>query len=368
MSDEPTPDRLSETAAAPEPAIAAAPPSPRDRRPMLPVLCLLGFVILAAAIVYLYVRPQPVSDIAGTVSDQSAAVAALRADLNALKTRVAVLDGQEKQDAAQWQAAAASTQTQPAPAPAAASAADTSGLTQQVAALSNRLDKLATQQAQASQQTTAAPSTQDLAALSSRVEGLADREAKDGDAMRQDLGDVQKQVAGVVGQVQGLAKDTSSLPNLISRSDRLGQLLRAQEALRAGLPLGAIENAPPALARFETVAPPTEAALRLSFPAAAKRADAAGQPLPDQGRFWHRVWLRVQNLVVVRRGDEVIVGDPTGGVLAHAQRLLDAGDLQGSLTVLDGLSDRAGSAMAGWVAQAKSLVAARQALAQMAAG
>jgi hypothetical protein len=375
MSDEPNPDRLPEPDPVREPVVETLPApvtAEQQRRPILPVLCLIGFVILAVAIGYVYERQQQMLTAAApAMQDQSGAVAALRADLNALKTRVAGIDGQEKQDAAQWQAASATqAPAAPAPAPAPASAAVApavvdSGLAQQVAALSDRLDKIASSQ---SQQAQSAPSAQDVSALSTHLDSLTQRESQDSQAVRQDMSAVRQQVSAVTTQIQGLTKDTSDLPKLAAQSTRLGQILRAQEALRAGSPLGPIDGAPPALAKFETVSPPTEAALRLSFPAAAKTADAAGQPLPSEGKFWHRVWLRVQNLVVVRRGDQVLVGDPTGGVLAHAERLLDAGDLPGTLTVLATLSDPARSAMTPWMAQAKSLVDARQALAQMAAG
>ena len=372
MSDEPQSDPLPETAVVRDPVVetAAAPVTAvRERRPILPILCLIGFVILAVGIGYVYQRQQQMQVSEAPAADQSGAVAALRADLNALKARVAALDGQEKQDAAQWQAASAlqspavAAPAPPVPAPASTVAAQPvdSGLAQQVAALSDRLDAIASSQSKQAQQAQAAPSAQDIAALSSHLDGLAQRES-------QDMGDVRKQVAAVTGQIQGLAKDTSGLPKLAAQSSRLGQIVHAQEALRAGVPLGPLDGAPPALVKFETTPPPTEAALRLSFPAAAKMADAAGQPLPSQGKFWHRVWLRVQNLIVVRRGDQMLVGDPTGGVLAHAQRLLDAGDLSGSLTVLDTLADPARGAMAPWVTQAKTLMDARQALAQMAAG
>jgi hypothetical protein len=80
------------------------------------------------------------------------------------------------------------------------------------------------------------------------------------------------------------------------------------------------------------------------------------------------VLVHVEDLVTLRQGDHVILGDETSGVLAHAQRLLDAGDLSGALSVLDTLTAPAAAAMAPWEAQAKAGVAARQALAQMAAG
>jgi hypothetical protein len=71
---------------------------------------------------------------------------------------------------------------------------------------------------------------------------------------------------------------------------------------------------------------------------------------------------------MVRQGDHIILGDPTGAILNHAQTVLDAGDIAGALTVLGTLTDPAAAAMAPWEAQARALLQAREALTQMAAG
>ena len=112
------------------------------------------------------------------------------------------------------------------------------------------------------------------------------------------------------------------------RTSRLARLQAAGAALAAGRPLGALPDAPPALARFATTAPPTEASLRLAFPAAAQAALAASRPDTAGKPFLDRLWTRTQALVTVRQGDKVIVGDPAGGVLAAARARLDAGDLR----------------------------------------
>ena len=362
---------------------------------MMPALGLLGFVILAAAIGYLWVRPVPAPAMPAIPPDESSAVSALQTDVATLKTKLAALDSRETSDVASLKSAIAaipasapaaaaspssassSTPTasaalaQNAPAPAAAAvpqAVPDVALAATVASLSDRIKQLQTAQADQARQTQSLPSAADLSKLSSRVDTLGQRASKDDAAIRQDIGLVQQQLGTLSGQAQTLTKSSAALPKLTAQADRLSQIVRAQDALRAGLPLGTIANAPPALSRYADTAPPTEAALRLSFADAARAADKAGEPTPDQGPFWHRVWLRVQNLVMVRQGDRVVLGDPTSAILAHAQTVLNAGDLSGTLKVLETLTGPAATAMAQWEAQARALLQAREALTQMAAG
>jgi hypothetical protein len=364
---------------APEPVSGSAPlePMAEKRSAVMPVLGVVGFVFLAVAIGYLWARPQPLPSMP---PDESGAVTALQSDMAALKTRLAALDARETSDIGALHAAIAALQApaaRAAPAsatPAAATpvAAPDTALLQQVSSLADRLDHIQAAEAAQAEKAQSLPSAADLSTLGSRIDGVAQRESKDDAAIRQDLALVQQQLATLSGQAQSLTKSETqtgaALPHLTAQADRLSQLVRAQEALRAGTPLGTIANAPPALSRFADTAPPTEAALRLSFTDAAKAADKAGQPVPDTGRFWHRVWVRAQRLVMVRQGDHVILGDPTSATLAHAETMLDAGDLAGTLTVLATLTGPAAAAMAPWEAQARALLAARAALAQMAAG
>jgi hypothetical protein len=360
-------------------------PAPQKRSAVMPVLGVLGFVILAAAIGYLWVRPVPTPAMPAMPPDESSAVAALQSDVATLKTSLAALDSRENSDVAALHAAIAALPP-PAPpsagapsapaAPATASAAPSAAsqaapdaaLAETVTSLSDRLKALQDSEAAQAQQAQSLPSAAVVSNLASRVDALAQRQSKDGDALRQDLGLVQQQLATLSGQAQTFTKTSAALPKLTAQADKLSAILHAQEALRAGLPLGTIEIAPPALTRFADTAPPTEAALRLSFATAAEAADKAGEPTPDQGPFWHRIWLRVQDLVMVRQGDRVVLGDPTSAVLTHAQTELDAGDLSGTLAVLGTLTGSAAQAMAPWEAQARALLDAREALTQMAAG
>ena len=363
-------------------------PVREKRSAVMPVLGVVGFLILAIAIGYLWVRPEPLPAMPAMPPDESGAVTALQSDVATLKTSLAALDQRESSDISALHAAIAAL---PAPAPTAASpsapaaasapsasatapasataeAAPNSALAQQVSSLSDRLNQIQASETAQAQQTQSLASAADLSKIASRVDATAQREAKDDAAVRQDLSLVQQQLASLSDQAQTLSKSSAALPQLTAQADRLSEVVRAQEALRAGLPLGTIANAPPALARYAGTAPPTEASLRLSFADAASAADKAGEPVPDQGHFWHRVWLKAQNLVMVRQGDHVVLGDPTSAILAHAQTELDAGDLAGTLTVLDTLNGPAAAAMAPWEAQARALLAARAALTQMAAG
>ena len=63
----------------------------------------------------------------------------------------------------------------------------------------------------------------------------------------------------------------------------------------------------------------------------------------------------------------MLVGDPIAGVIARARDKLNNGDLAGSVEALKGLAGPAAAAMQPWTDQAQSLVAARSAIASLAA-
>ena len=88
--------------------------------------------------------------------------------------------------------------------------------------------------------------------------------------------------------------------------------------------------------------------------------------LPDtEGKpFLDRVLARLQDvrLITVREGDHVVVGNEAAQTLAHARLLLEVGDLAGAVKAVSGLSGPPAEKMAAWLAEASSLVAAREAL------
>jgi hypothetical protein len=177
---------------------------------------------------------------------------------------------------------------------------------------------------------------------------------------------IQAQMAADHGALSTLQANTTDLTKLTARISLLNQLETARMALDAGQPLGTIPNAPPALAQFAATPPPTEAQLRLSFPAAAHVAEAASIAGDDKGTYWSRVLARLENFVTIREGAHVLVGAPAAGVISEAGTLLEAGDLAGAVAQLETLSPGTRQAMAPWLAQAKALLEARAALIAMA--
>lgn len=278
--------------------------------------------------------------------------AAQNPQIAALDARIAAMDGQIGTLKAQT-ARLAAQQAAPRP-PAeiklpASVTAKIDGLQQNVTALSSKIDGL----------------QQNTAALSSKIDGLQQNTTALAATVTADhtaLAGVQSNVANLQSGLASVQSSLGNMPKLAAKARRMDQIAVASLALQTGEPLGAIPGAPPALARFATANPPTEAALRLAFPDAARKAAVAGGDVQASGGFWDQVKMRAENLVTVRRGSDVLVGSRAEGVLAAAQRDLDAGDLRGAVAALNTLPPPAKAAMQGWIDQAAALVAARQAL------
>jgi hypothetical protein len=161
-----------------------------------------------------------------------------------------------------------------------------------------------------------------------------------------------------------LARRVDANDKLMSR---VAQVQAARLALDAGQKLREVPGMPAALARFTNTAPPTEASLRLSFPKAQRDALAAARPDTEGRPLLARLWAQAQDLVTIRQGDHVLVGDPDAGALERARAALEAGDLPGAVTEIASLHGPAAQAMSGWLAQARALLEARAALAMWAA-
>jgi hypothetical protein len=166
-----------------------------------------------------------------------------------------------------------------------------------------------------------------------------------------------------IGVMEGAQNSAASIA---SKLDKVARLQDATLALNAGRPLGDIAGAPPALAKYAQNPPPTEAQLRIAFPAAERAALAAEQPDQTDAPLWQRVWEKTQALVTIRRGKEVVVGNQSSVALENARAALDAGDLGKAVAALGSLAEAPRKAMAGWLSDAQSLLAARAALATMA--
>jgi hypothetical protein len=230
-----------------------------------------------------------------------------------------------------------------------------------LAPLQHRLDVLDERLTQVEQRPaptppTAAPDT----ALQDRVAALEQRLAQ---FEQNPAGAVVIPAPDVKPLEQRLAQAEQAISAGAARAARL-QAIAA--ALDAGRPLGDIPGAPPALARFSTAPPPTEAALRLAFPAAASAAVQASDPSTAALTLPWRMWQQVQTLFTLREGDKVLVGTPATSVLAQAQARLDAGDLAGAVAMLGQLDAAAARAIGGWRDQAQALLDARAALAALA--
>ena len=356
-------------------------PSPPPKRlDALPVLYLVGFVILASALIYIWRHPS----MPRTAVQDAARVTTMRDELNttrqeaeALAARVAALEARPAAAApspapnlapnlAQLEARLAAAEARPAP-----PTPNFAPLEAKIAALEARKPvDVAPLDARIAALETRKPV--DLGPLEAQLGALATKQAAENASLAGKLDAAGGQLAALtprLNQIEAQAKQAADgLAAVSQRAQRFARVQAAGVALEAGQRLGDIPGAPPALAKFATEAPPTEAGLRLSFNSAADAAQKASQPALTENRpLLDRMWTRAQQSVTVRQGDNVLVGDPIAGVIAHARQLLDAGDLAGALKALDGLAGPAKAAMADWTARAQSLLDARAAVAELAA-
>lgn len=294
---------------------SAPPPSAPPRHSPAVVLTLLGFILLAGGLAWLWTAQRR---LAGTLDPDR--VVALEAEVQGLGARLARLENR------------------PAP--------DLGKLEARVAALESR-------------------SPPGLGKLEARVAALEQRAAgpvapaSPSPAVESQIAELQHRLAQAEQAQAGTA----------ARASRLARLQAAAAALDAGQPLGELPGAPPALARFATSKPPTEAALRLAFDGAAARAAEASKPATEADSMAERMWLQIRSLVTVREGDRVLSGAPASYILGQARAQLAAGNLAGAVDAVDHLDKAAAAAMADWRARAQALLDARAALTKlMAAG
>jgi hypothetical protein len=177
---------------------------------------------------------------------------------------------------------------------------------------------------------------------------------------------VQAQAAADHAMLANLQANTADLSRLTAKITVLSRLEAARMALDAGQPLGDIPDAPPVLQKFAAAPPPTQAALELTFPAAARAAESASVAGDGKRSYWSNVLARLESLITISNGTHVIVGAPAAAVIAQARAALDAGDLAGAVALLDTLSVSTQAAMGGWLGQARDLLAARAAIVSLA--
>lgn len=404
MTDPDAPDPIHPVPAETPERVRIDEPPPRQRRDFLPLLYLLGFLVLAGSLFYLYQNPS----LPAGAAQEAERVDTLQQQLEAVNGRLTALEQRQ----------APASASMPAPTAAPAQSVNLAPLEARVSALEPRLSTLepkvsALEPKVADLEPRMSALEPKLSALEPKIAALepkiADLEPKVATLEPKltalenrppppppDFGPITAQLdAGLAKQNAALSKQSSDLQGLTNRvntvearvtatekqgsaiagqlggiaerNQRIVRLQTATAALEAGQKLGEIPGAPPALARFATEAPPTETALRLSFNSAAEAAQHASQPaIMDDQPLAAKLWTRAQQSVSVRQGDRVLLGDPVSGVLAHARQALDAGDLAGAVSALNGLAGPAAAAMADWVGQARALLEARAALAAMA--
>jgi hypothetical protein len=403
MSDEP----LALPSPGPETPPPAPPPPPRRQggRTLVPWIYALGFVVLAFALIWMWQNPTPPPNTIrlSQFNEMANQITALGSELHRLEGRISAPP--PNLQPVQQQLAALSSRIDKLPKPTGApdlgplqkqvsdlqaqvshiAAPDLQPLEQRVAALDQQLHSLPPppdlrplQAELANQQkliqdleqlpTQLQTAAQQRAALSSRLDSLAAEQQALGKRLDDLTSTVKSQTGTFDQKVAAIEQQATQVAAAVKSATRLAQLEAARSALIAGQKLGNIPGAPPALARFADTPPPTEADLRLTYPAAVKAAlDASGNQPPSGATFGARVLNRAQNLITIREGDRVLVGDPTAGILASAKTKLDAGDLSGAVAELSKLSGPPAQAMAPWLDKAKALLAARDALNDMTA-
>lgn len=331
---------------APTPAEDTPPPARGPR--LWPRIAGVALLLVVVAGVWIWLNPGFVQSTLQAWLPGSAANAGQSAAIQALDARVAQLEQRPPVDltALTHRVDALEARLAAAEARPAAAASDTTAPSPggtDLAALSDRVDALARQQAQQ------AANTAKIASLAAQVSALSANQPSD---ISGKLDDVEQQVG-----------------KLAAASDRAVRLEQVEIALAAGRPLGPIPNAPPALARFATAAPPTEAGLRLAFDKAAPEAMKVSAPDTEGKPFFDRILARLQDfrLLTVREGDHVVIGNSTAAALARARVLLDVGDLNGATQAVASLSGPPAEKMAPWLADATALQSAREALAALAA-
>jgi hypothetical protein len=320
-------------------------PQPAPRRvskwDLLPWLAAAGFLALTAALVWVWLhRP-----------DQPPAVAEAGAEaeqFGALEARIARLEQRPvppTPDLGPLTARLSALEQRPAAA---------SGQAANLAPLETRIAALEAKQQADSQ-------------MAGRIDALSARADSLETTQRAGQSDLARRLEADEARLAAIERSTSQIPALADRAGRLARVQAIRLALDSGQKLGEIPGAPAPLARFANSAPPTEPGLRLAFPQAAREALSVARPASDGKPLLARVWDEAQDLVTVRQGDRVLVGDPAAGVLARARTALDAGDLSGAVAAVASLNGAPAQAMAGWAAEARALLDARAALAEWAA-
>ncbi|MGH7067188.1 MAG: hypothetical protein ACREFO_11130 [Acetobacteraceae bacterium] len=308
-------------------------------------LGIIGFLVLAAGIIIVWRNPRvPV------VSD-SAAITALGVRLDQLSAGLQTTE-------TKLAAAEATLAHLPAP-------PDLGPIEARLSALEKR--PVAPAPAPAAGLPNSAEIDAALAPLAERLDALEKSEA----TLKHDLAAVEQKVATtapLAERIGRLEQSEAAFKNGLAAIERRLAVTAAAVALEQGRPLGELRDAPPALARFAKTAPPTLAGLRTAFDEAATAERAAARPSGAGQPLTKRLMDRLGDLLTVREGNQVIIGNPAEPALISAKAALTTGDVAGAVKALAALPGQPAPAMAQWMDQAKALLAARAAMAQFAGG
>ncbi len=319
-------DHESFTAPIPDPMTATAPEQTGapNRTPL--VIGVILFLLLAGGEAWLFHAQSAVSDQGAAVAALTSRVAALRSDVAALQSKLTATNDK-------------------------------------IAGIAHQPAQAAQPQVKVVDKVPAALGDQVPAALGDQVNTIA-AQIK---TMQAGIAAITTTALADHANLATVQSNAADLPKLVARAQTLAELAQASLALQTGTSLGTIQGAPEALVRYASVAPPTLAGLKASFPEYARKATLAGGDVAAGGGFWQRAKSRVESLVTIRQNDRVLVGSRAAGTLGAAQTDLDRDDLTAALADLKPLPAAAQSVMAPWTEQAEHLVAARKALATMAA-
>jgi hypothetical protein len=190
-------------------------------------------------------------------------------------------------------------------------------------------------------------------------------------------------------QVQQLNSANADLGNRVAALEKGEQAQSAADPTDTSLLLAvlqireALETARPFAAEYDALAAPAKsrpdiaaAAAPLAEPAksgvasravlierlrALRGAIATAQPAPAEGDWAARAWGQLRGLVTIRRVDGAGQSAAEAAVGA-AERALAAGDLAGSVAVLEGLTGPSADAARPWLQMARQRLAAEEAL------
>lgn len=350
---------------APEPARAPSPAAPPPRRGGGGLIAALLGGVLAAAAGFGLSRVVPDGwPIRADTTALDAAVAAQADEIAALKAEFARLSATPAPDPALAERLAA-VEAAVAEAPA---APDFAPVENRIALLEERLAAIEAMPADAGGASSAAQAAA-IASLRSELAALKGSGANAAEGIAESVAAAEAKLAEVTSAAEALTARVAAETRAALARAAVGRIAAAAES---GTPfagaLGDLEGVeiPPALSAAAATGIPTLAALRDSFPAAARAALEASLHA-DMGETWTD---RVTSFLRSQTGARSLTpreGTDPDAVLSRAEAALAAGDLTATLAELSGLPPAGQEAMAPWIAEAEARVAGTAAIAALSA-